>query len=310
MTSLAAVASYLPEQVTPITPYLAGVGLSPSQIKLYHRFYGFSEVRLAPESSSADLMLAVADRLPELRGQQHRVRYLVQARTIQLAAPYPCNPLHEVRAALGLKNATAFSITQHACASGLLAVDLCGKLLASDGDPDALALILAGEKAFTPSAQVIADSAIMGESMAAVLVRAGGDRDEMIGYATRTHGRFHTGPFLTPELMKEFDQLYAPALAEVITAAVARAGLTPADIALVLPHNVNQMSWFRVAKLVGLPRDRIALENLPRLGHCFCADSFINYRAVRDDGRLRPGDHYVMTSVGLGATFSAMVFRH
>jgi 3-oxoacyl-[acyl-carrier-protein] synthase-3 len=310
MTSLAAVASYLPEQVTPITPYLAGVGLSPSQIKLYHRFYGFAEVRLAPGSSGADLMLAVADRLPELRGQQHRVRYLVQARTIQLAAPYPHNPLHEVRSALGLKNATAFSLTQHACASGLLAVDLCGKLLTSDGDPDALALILAGEKAFTPSAQVIADSAIMGEGMAAVLVRAGGDRDVMIGYATRTHGRFHTGPFLTPELMTEFDQLYAPALAEVITAAVARAGLTPADVAVVLPHNVNQMSWFRVAKLVGLPRDRIALDNLPKLGHCFCADSFINYRAVRDDGRLRPGDHYVMTSVGLGATFSAMVFRH
>jgi 3-oxoacyl-[acyl-carrier-protein] synthase-3 len=27
-------------------------------------------------------------------------------------------------------------------------------------------------------------------------------------------------------------------------------------------------------------------------------------------GRIRPGDHYVMTAVGLCATFSAMVFEH
>jgi hypothetical protein len=33
-------------------------------------------------------------------------------------------------------------------------------------------------------------------------------------------------------------------------------------------------------------------------------------RAAIGAGRLRPGDHYVMTSVGLGATFSAMVFTH
>ncbi|WP_158883753.1 3-oxoacyl-[acyl-carrier-protein] synthase III C-terminal domain-containing protein [Amycolatopsis anabasis] len=310
MTSLAAVSSYLPPEVTPITPYLEGVGLNPGQIKLYHRFYGFSKIRLASESSSTELMLAAANRLEELRGREHQVRYVVQARTIQLAAPYPRNPLHEVRDALGLKNATAFSLTQHACASGLLAVDLCGKLLAADGDPDALALILVGEKAFTPSAQVIADSAIMGESMAAVLVRAGGERDRMVGYATRTYGEFHSGPFLSPELMAAFDQLYAPALAEVIVAAVEHAGLAPSDVALVLPHNVNQMSWFRVAKAIGLPRDRILLDNLPELGHCFCADSFINYRTALGLGRLRPGDHYVMTSVGLGATFSAMAFRH
>ncbi|WP_198681121.1 hypothetical protein [Lentzea terrae] len=32
--------------------------------------------------------------------------------------------------------------------------------------------------------------------------------------------------------------------------------------------------------------------------------------AAVDAGRLRPGDRYLMTSVGLGATFSAMVLKH
>jgi 3-oxoacyl-[acyl-carrier-protein] synthase III len=31
---------------------------------------------------------------------------------------------------------------------------------------------------------------------------------------------------------------------------------------------------------------------------------------VAETGRLHRGDYYMMVSVGLGATFSAMVFRH
>jgi len=52
------------------------------------------------------------------------------------------------------------------------------------------------------------------------------------------------------------------------------------------------------------------LDNVARLGHCFCGDGFINYRTAVDTRRLRPGDHYLMVGVGTGATFSAMVFRH
>ncbi len=45
---------------------------------------------------------------------------------------------------------------------------------------------------------------------------------------------------------------------------------------LVLPHNVNRYSWSTTARLLGLPLDRIYLENVPKTGHCFCADPFIN----------------------------------
>jgi 3-oxoacyl-[acyl-carrier-protein] synthase-3 len=57
-------------------------------------------------------------------------------------------------------------------------------------------------------------------------------------------------------------------------------------------------------------KERLYLDNLADLGHCFGADAFLNYRSASDAGRLKPGDHYVMTAVGLGATFSAMVFEH
>jgi len=49
---------------------------------------------------------------------------------------------------------------------------------------------------------------------------------------------------------------------------------------------------------------------LDKTGHCFCADPFINYQTVRELGLLKPGDKYLMTSAGLGQTFSAAVFQH
>jgi 3-oxoacyl-[acyl-carrier-protein] synthase III len=93
----------------------------------------------------------------------------------------------------------------------------------------------------------------------------------------------------------------------VLRDAVHDAGLTLDDIAVILPHNVNRVSWARVARLLGLPEERVYLDNVPALGHCFSADSFINYVDARATGRLRRGDAYVMAAAGTGAVVSTMV---
>ncbi|MBW6436415.1 ketoacyl-ACP synthase III family protein [Actinoplanes hulinensis] len=309
MTAIEAVSTYLPPHRVPIASLAGDLGLTDMQVRMFHRYYGLAEVLYEPSGTITDLMLNAAAKLSELRGREQQVRYVVQARTLQAIAPYPQEPLHDVVAALGLRHARAFAVTQHACASGLLAVEMCGRLLAEDGDPDALALVFAGEKAFTPSARMIPGTALMGEGCAAVLVGAG-SRDRLLSYASATHGEFNAGLSLTAEMSLEFQQRYPDALAEVILAAAARAGITTADLDLVLPHNVNRVSWVRVARKAGIPVERLFLDNMPVTGHCFCADSFLNYVSARDVGRLKPGDRYLMAAVGLGSTFSAMVFEH
>jgi len=77
-----------------------------------------------------------------------------------------------------------------------------------------------------------------------------------------------------------------------------------------LPHNVNTVSWIRLSRALGLPVDRVLLDNVPISGHGFCADAFINYVTAVNLGRLRPGDRYLIAAVGSGATFSAMVVEH
>jgi 3-oxoacyl-[acyl-carrier-protein] synthase-3 len=321
MTALEAVSVYLPPVRIPIESLAGPLGLTGMQVKLFRRFHGLREVGRDPDASLPRLLLKAAAGLDALRGQEHRVRYVLYARTMPVVAPYPVNPLHEVCRALGLDHALAFTVTHQSCAGGLLAIDMAGRLLAAetaDGpdEPDGpdsqsgpLALILAGEKAFTREAQMFADTTIFGEGASACLVSAFGARDRMLAYAANVRGEFDSA---TGGNDARLQREYRPSLAEVMHRALDEAGLTLDDIRVVLPHNVNVVTWQRMCLLLKFPIDRVLLDNIPASGHVFCADVFANYQTACERGLLRPGDRYLAAAVGAGggATFAAMVFEH
>lgn len=309
MTALEAVATYVPEQRVPIENLADELGLTSTQVKVFRRFLGLSHVRRDPGATLLDLLLAGTSGLHALRGREHRVRYVLHARATTVVTPYPINPLHELCRMLDLEHAIAFALNHHGCATSLLAIDMAGRLLAADGDPDALALVLAGEKAFTHDAQIMPGITIFGEAAAACLVRADGGRDRLLAYVTSVHGEF-AGRFTDDaQLALRYEQTFPAALAEAIFTAMAQAGLGIDDISLILPHNVNLMVWRRSCRRIGFPVDRVLLDNILTIGHAFCADAFINYVTAVERGLLRPGDRYLIVAAG-GATFSAMVYEH
>ncbi len=315
MTALDAVSVYLPPLRMPVESLAGSLGLTDTQVKLFRRFHGLREVSRDPEASLYGLLMKAAAGLDALRGQEHRVRYVLYARTMPVVGPYPVNPLHEVCCALGLDQALAFTVTHQSCASGLLAIDMAGRLLAGDaadgqdGQEGPLALVLAGEKAFTREAQVFADTTIFGEGASACLVSAFGARDRLLAYASNVRGEFDSA---TGENDARLQREYRPCLAEVMRRALDEAGLTLDDIRVVLPHNVNLVTWQRMCRLLEFPLDRVLLDNIPTTGHVFCADLFVNYQTARERGLLQPGDRYLAAAVGAGggATFAAMVFEH
>ncbi|WP_328603296.1 3-oxoacyl-ACP synthase [Amycolatopsis sp. NBC_00345] len=310
MTSLESVAVYLPANRKPIAGYLIDQGMSHRQIRVYQQYYGFSETR-SDDVPLAGQLVAAAEALPGFSSLRGRIRYVVQARTMPVTTPYPLNPLHEVRNRLGLRHALSLCLNQQACASALMAVEVAGRMLAEDHDPDGLALVFAGEKTFTADARMLGMTAMVGEGAAAILVGSGGRRDRLLGFATRILGRYHRATRMAEEENEEWGARYSTLFGGVIKAALDRAKMSPGDVDLILPHNVNQLSWFKTMKTLGI-RDKkvLYLDNLASLGHCFGADSFISYTTATAAGRLKPGDRYVMTAVGLGSTVSAMVFQH
>ncbi|QKW22940.1 3-oxoacyl-ACP synthase [Kitasatospora sp. NA04385] len=309
MTALLAVADHLPSGRVPVEDLAEEFGLSPMQAKIFRRYHKLGEVARDPGGSLLDLLRGATAGLHALRGREHRVRYVLHARTLPTVVPYPHNPVRELCRELGLDRAIVFAVGHHACASGLLAIDAAGRLLAADGDPDGLALVLAGEKAFTPEAGMVPDTSFFGEGASACLVAPTGDRDRVLSYAADLRGEFDGD---APELALEFQRIYADALAGAVLAAVGRAGLAMAEIGAILPHNVNKVAWHQVCRTLDYPRERVVLDNVASAGHVFCADNLVNHRTARERGLLRPGEPYVMAAAGAGrgATFSAMVLQH
>lgn len=310
MTAIEAVATYLPDYTVPIESLAPELELSRMQVRLFRQYLGFDEVRFDPGRSLLELLRATVARLDGLAGREHLVRYVLHARSMPVAVPYPLNPLHELCAELDLGQACAFTISQQACATALAAIDMAGRLLAADGEPGALALILAGEKAFTRDAQLVPGTTLFAESGAACLVSADGPADRQLAYASVARGEFDGRLEDLPDLAGRYEQEYPVALTEVMLGAVEQAGLKLADLGLILPHNVNLMSWQRLCRKLGFPVERVVLENIASTGHAFCADFFINYQAAAARGLLRRGEPYLVAATGQGATFSAMVFEH
>jgi len=267
MTALEEVACYLPDKRVPVEDVTAQLGLTSMQTRLFRRYLGLAEIRLDPGGTLLDLLSAATGRLGGLRGREHLVRYVLHARVMSLVAPYPANPLRDLCRAFGLGHAVSFTVTHHACASGLLAVDMAGRLLAEDGDPRALALVLTGEKAFTRDAQFIPGITIFGEAAAACLVSLDGPADRVLSYAVNIRGEFNGRLDRLPDVASRYEKEYPASFAEAMSAAAAQAGVSMGDLSLLLPTNVNMPSWQRQCRRMGFPVDRVLLDNVPVTGH-------------------------------------------
>jgi 3-oxoacyl-[acyl-carrier-protein] synthase-3 len=283
------------------------LGLTPAQVRLHTKFFGQERIAVADGLDIVD-MLVPAGREALQGNDPDSVRYLIYAHTVQHIAPPSRAVLDRVRRELGLRNASAFALSQQNCVAGLYAVRLAQYLLhnAPDG---AHALIMAGEKAFSPRLQVIKGTTIMGEATSACLVGNDEGGHEVLAIAVRTLGRFYRCNDCSDELKSEYEQLYGNSLVAVMREALDDAGLIPDDVAMVLPHNVNRYSWRQVARDAGIPFSRVYLDNVARIGHCFGADPFINFADALAARRIGPGDVVLMATAGLGATFAAIAVR-
>ncbi|MEZ5771193.1 MAG: 3-oxoacyl-[acyl-carrier-protein] synthase III C-terminal domain-containing protein [Defluviimonas denitrificans] len=186
------------------------------------------------------------------------------------------------------------------CASGLVALEMLDDLLIS-GET---AIILAGEKAFHPRVRVIQDTTVMSDGAVALLVGRGEGR-----IAVRATHAIHDGRFAISRGHRGEEPAlpdnYVGFVGAHIRAALTRFGLAPGDLRLILPHNVNLVSWGAIAKTLGLPLTAVYTRNIPRYGHCFGADPLLNLMDAEADGLLAPGDRALCVSVGMGMSAAA-----
>ena len=95
---------------------------------------------------------------------------------------------------------------------------------------------------------------------------------------------------------------------EAATAALAKAGKTPADLRLLIPHQANLRIIDAIAKRIAIPNDRV-FRNVQKYGNMSAATTVIALDEAVQAGQVRRGDLVELIAFGAGLTWGAAVLR-
>jgi 3-oxoacyl-[acyl-carrier-protein] synthase-3 len=90
--------------------------------------------------------------------------------------------------------------------------------------------------------------------------------------------------------------------------AMADAGIGPADVALLVPHQANLRIIQAACQRLGIPEERTAIV-IDRYGNTSSASIPLAFDDALRAGRVRTGDHVLFTGFGGGMTWASAVLR-
>jgi 3-oxoacyl-[acyl-carrier-protein] synthase-3 len=229
----------------------------------------------------------------------------------------PCNTLPmpftlagALRQGAGLRNSLAFAINLQMCASPVHAMRVLAALF--ERHPEWRHAVLAGaDKILLPRLRTLQGFGVHSDG-AGALVLGPGCGNSLSGIETYNEpdGMQRTMPDpvddgAAHERYRDSEH-YLWTLISVARRILRGAGVRPAAITSVLPHNVNLPAWRQALAALGIARERLFDRNFGEVGHLFGSDIAVN---LTDSNALRtPGNHLVMTS-GVGGCFAGFVLQ-
>jgi 3-oxoacyl-[acyl-carrier-protein] synthase-3 len=146
---------------------------------------------------------------------------------------------------------------------------------------------------------------VVSDGACAVLLQRGAAGNHVIGYHQITKG-YYWDPLAR---QNEMISAYFVTARRAIEGALASAGLTLADVDLMVPANISRKSWDVLAGMLRFPIEKVYLESITRQAHSVGADNYINLKDLLDAGRLRPGQVVLLYSFGVGAHWACQLVR-
>jgi 3-oxoacyl-[acyl-carrier-protein] synthase-3 len=95
---------------------------------------------------------------------------------------------------------------------------------------------------------------------------------------------------------------------ETATRALQKAGHTPSDLKLLIPHQANLRIIESIAKRMSLPMDKVFL-NIHKYGNMSAATTVVALDEARRAGQLKSGDLVELIAFGAGLTWGATVIQ-
>lgn len=225
----------------------------------------------------------------------------------------------KVQATLGINDCIAFDV--HAVCTGFLyALSVADSMLRSGNAKKALVI---GAETFSRILdwEDRATCVLFGDGAGALVLSA---EETPCGIlATRLHadGRHNDllfvdgGPSTTGTVGKvrmkgrEVFRHAVVKLADVLNEVLAAAGLTPADVDWVVPHQANARILDATAKKLGLPEEKVVVT-VDRHANTSAASVPLAFDTAVKDGRIERGDVVVLEAMGGGFTWGAAALRY
>ncbi|MBL8775441.1 MAG: ketoacyl-ACP synthase III [Acidimicrobiales bacterium] len=154
---------------------------------------------------------------------------------------------------------------------------------------------------------------IFADGAAAVVLEATDGEDNLLGFDLGSNGadagilRADLGGYLRMDGPAVFAQAVA-AMVGSCSASLEQAGLSTADVSLVVPHQANARILEAGADGLGIPRDRLSLV-IERYGNTSAASVPLALADALDRGRVREGDVVLFVGFGAGMAWASAVVR-
>lgn len=232
----------------------------------------------------------------------------------------------DVQALLGCENALAFDV-QAACSGWLYGLSVAeGYLAAGRGE---VALVVATEK----MSNILdwsdrATCVLFGDGSGAAVVRPSDGTRGIVSSHHRSDGNLaellhrraggvrmplseavvQQGEHLMKMSGREIFKNAVRSMADASEQAMKKAGLTGADIDLMIPHQANIRIIEATAKYAGIPMDRVFV-NADRYGNMSSASIPVALDEAIEMGIVKPGMNILTATFGAGLTWGAMVWR-
>ena len=225
----------------------------------------------------------------------------------------------KVQDALGIRDCVAFDVAA-VCSGFLYALSVAESMIRGGGSTNALVI---GAETFSRILdwEDRATCVLFGDGAGAVVLTAEDGERGVLATALHADGRHNQllyvdgGPSTTGtvgKLRMRGSEVFRHAvvnLAAVLEEAIAKAGLTTADVDWVVPHQANRRILDATARKLGLPAERVIITVDEHANTSAASVPLALDVAVRD-GRIKRGDLIVLEAMGGGFTWGAAVARY
>lgn len=322
--SIIGTGSYMPERILSNEELSTMVDTSDEWIATRT---GIRARRIAAENeTTSDLATAAAKRALEAAGVQPEELDLIVVATVTPDMFFPSTACM-VQSKLGAKNAIGFDISA-ACSGFLYALQTARHYL--NGGPRVTALVIGAEKLSSLINWKDRNTCVLfGDGAGAVVVRRDDSKDAPGRVLSTVMGSDGTLADLlkvpggaaacpiTPEnvhlrpntIHMEGRETFKHAVTRMYQAsldALSQAGLTAADVKLVIPHQANARIISAIAERLGVPEERTFI-NLDKYGNTSAATIPVAMDEAQRAGRLQRGDIVLLVAFGGGFTWASSV---